>query len=168
MFKIIQTFDLRVMFNIYETISKTDINKYAEIGSPSRAPFSNLKYFVVFPPLMIQDSWLFKVVLIQVTKSVPNSKNIIFWRIYNKKQWLTESSTFSISTVTRKPSSSSEFDIFKKSEMTLPLSLINLFSIYAVWFEGIRKGNTLFILVERTLLRTLLYQKQASVEKYIL
>ena len=164
MFKIIQTFDLRVMFNIFETISKTDIKKYAEIGSPSRAPLSNLKYFVVFPPLMIQDSWLFKVVLIQVTKSVPNSN---FWRIYNKKQWLTESSTFSISTVTRKPSSASEFDIFKKSEMTLPLSLINLFLIYAVWFEGIRKGNTLFILVERILLRTLIYQKQASVEKYI-
>ena len=39
-----------------ENISKTSINKYADIGSPCRAPLSNLKYFVVFPPLMMQDS----------------------------------------------------------------------------------------------------------------
>ena len=37
-------------------ISKTSINKYADIGSPCRAPLSNLKYFIVFLPLMMQDS----------------------------------------------------------------------------------------------------------------
>ena len=39
-----------------KNISKTSINKYADIGSPCQAPLSNLKYFVVFPPLMMQDS----------------------------------------------------------------------------------------------------------------
>ena len=42
--------------------------------------------------------------------------------------------------------------LFAISEITLPLSLINLFLTYAVWSEEIRKVNTLFILVERTLL----------------
>ena len=37
-------------------ISKASINTYADIGSPCRAPLSNLKYFIVFLPLMMQDS----------------------------------------------------------------------------------------------------------------
>ena len=98
---------------------------------------------------MMQDSWLFKIVLIQLTKSKPN---LNFRIICNKKQWLTESIAFSISTVTRKPSSAIYFDISKISEITLPLSLINLFLTYTIWFEEIRKGKTFFILVERTLI----------------
>ena len=98
---------------------------------------------------VLQESWLFKIVLIQLTKSIPNPN---YRRICNKKQWLTESNAFSLSTVTRKPSSVSEFDISKISETTLPLLIINQFLTYAVWFEEIRKGNTFFILAERTLL----------------
>ena len=57
MSKDFQTFDLRVIFNKYKKdISKTSINKYAEMGSPWQAPLSNLKDFAVFPPLMMQDS----------------------------------------------------------------------------------------------------------------
>ena len=56
MLKDIQKPDLRVIFNKYKNISKTSINKCAEIGLPCGAPLSNLKYFVVFPLLMMQNS----------------------------------------------------------------------------------------------------------------
>ena len=56
MSKDLQTFDFRVIFNKCKTISKTSISKYTEIGSPCRAPLSNLRYFLVFSPLMMQDS----------------------------------------------------------------------------------------------------------------
>ena len=80
----------------------------------------------------------FLTVLIQLTKSFPNPN---FWRICNKKQWLTKSNACASVLATS-----------KISEITLQLSLINLFLKYAVWLEEIRKGNTFFILVERTLL----------------
>ena len=35
--------------------SKASINRYAEIGSPWRAPFSKLKYRVVKPPFKTHD-----------------------------------------------------------------------------------------------------------------
>ena len=108
--------------------------------------YSDLKYFVVFPLFMMQD---FTVVLIQLTKSILNP---YFWRVFNKKQWLTKSNAFSISIVTRKPSNLSLFAIPKMSKITLPLLLINLFLTYTIWLEEIRKRNTFFILVERTLL----------------
>ena len=38
------------------TISKTIINKYAEIESPYLVPFSSLKLFVVVRPLTMHDS----------------------------------------------------------------------------------------------------------------
>ena len=41
--------------NIKNT-SKASVKHYADIGSPCRAPLSNLKYFVIFLPLMMQDS----------------------------------------------------------------------------------------------------------------
>ena len=108
--------------------------------------YSNLKYFVVFPLFMMQD---FTVVLIQLTKSILNS---YFWRVFNKKQWLTKSSAFSISIVTRKPSNANLFAIPKISKITLSLLLINLFLTYTIWLEETRKRNTFYILVERTLL----------------
>ena len=39
-----------------KNITKTSINIYAETGSSCRASLSNLKYFIVFPKLMTQDS----------------------------------------------------------------------------------------------------------------
>ena len=38
-----------------KNISKTSISKYADIGSPCRAPLSNLKYFVAFSPIIMED-----------------------------------------------------------------------------------------------------------------
>ena len=146
MFKDIKIFNLRVIFNKYKKYF-WDKYLYAEIGSPCWSRLSNLEYFFAFLPLMLQDSWLFKIIFIQLIKSRPNPN---FRRICKKKQWLTESNAFSISAVTRKPSSESYFDISKISEITFPLSLINLFLTYTLWLEEIRKGNTYFILVERT------------------
>ena len=39
-----------------KNISKTSLSKYEDIGPPCRAPLFNLKYFVVFLSLMMQDS----------------------------------------------------------------------------------------------------------------
>ena len=50
---------LGLFFTNIKNISKTSVNEYPDIGSPCRASLSNLKYFVVFPPLMMQDSYLF-------------------------------------------------------------------------------------------------------------
>ena len=36
--------------------SKASTKHYTDIGSPYRAPLSDLKYFVIFLPLMMQDS----------------------------------------------------------------------------------------------------------------
>ena len=122
--KIFKHLILRLFVTNIKNISKTSINKESDIGYPSPACFSNLKYFVVFPPLMAQDSWFFKIVLIKPTKSILNPN---FRRTWNKKQGLTESNAFSISTMTTKPDSASVFAIFEISEITRPLSLINLF-----------------------------------------
>ena len=42
------------------------------MGSPWCAPLSNLKYFVVIPPFMMHDSWLFNRVFIDLMKVLPN------------------------------------------------------------------------------------------------
>ena len=39
--------------------SKASINKYADMGSSWRVPFSKVKYGVVNPPLITHDCWLF-------------------------------------------------------------------------------------------------------------
>ena len=49
MYKDFQTFDLRVVFNKYENISKASVNKYTDIESPCQAPPSNLKYLIFLP-----------------------------------------------------------------------------------------------------------------------
>ena len=74
MSKYLETFDLRVIFNKYKikNISKRRINKYAENGSPCSACLSNLKCFVVFLPLMMEDFLFLKIALIRLTKSMPN------------------------------------------------------------------------------------------------
>ena len=42
------------------------------MGSPWRVPFSNLKYFVVRPPMMMHDSWLFNSGCIHLMNILPN------------------------------------------------------------------------------------------------
>ena len=123
-FNIFKSLILRLFVTNIKDISEKSMNKVSDIGYPSPVCFSSLKYFVVFPLLMTQDSWFFKIVLIQPTKSILNPN---FRRTWNKKQGLTEWNVFSISTVTRKPESASVFVIFEISEITLPVSLINLF-----------------------------------------
>ena len=124
MSKYLETFDLRIIFNKYKikNISKRRINKYAENGSPCWACLSNLKCFVVFLPLMMEDFLFLKIALIRLTKSMPNQN---FWRIWNNRQLKTESNAFSISTVST--ASVGVFHITKISETTLSLSPINLF-----------------------------------------
>lgn len=51
--------------------SKTRINKFADIESPSHASFWSLKYWVVVPEFIIQDSCSFVIVLIQLLKDSP-------------------------------------------------------------------------------------------------
>ena len=81
---------------------------------------------------------------------MPNSN---FRRICNKKQWLTETHAFSMSTVTRKRSSVSVFAISNISEIFLPISFINFFlKICHLIRKKNRKGNTFFMVVEKTLL----------------
>ena len=60
MSKDFQTFDLRVILTNIKNTSKVSINEYADNGSPCPAPLSNLKYFVVFPPLMCKIPDFFK------------------------------------------------------------------------------------------------------------
>ena len=54
--KIFKPLTLGLFLTNIKNISETSINKYADIGSPCRAPLSNLKYFVVFAPLTMQGS----------------------------------------------------------------------------------------------------------------
>ena len=54
--------------------SKVSINRYAEMESPWRAPFSKLKYRVVKPPLIMHDCCLFNKTFIQCMKFSPKPK----------------------------------------------------------------------------------------------
>ena len=51
--------------------SKASINRYAEMKSPWRAPFSKLKYRDVKPPLITHDCCLFNKTFIQCMKFSP-------------------------------------------------------------------------------------------------
>ena len=46
-------------------ISKASLNKYADMASPWRAPFSKLKYGVVNSPFKTHDCWSFNNIFIQ-------------------------------------------------------------------------------------------------------
>ena len=54
--KYFQTVDHRVFLTNIKNTYKASIKHYTDIGSPCRAPLSNLKYFVIFLLLMMQDS----------------------------------------------------------------------------------------------------------------
>ena len=54
-----------------KAISKTRINKQAEIGYPCLVPFLSLKYFVVVPPLIIQNSWFLNRICIHLINVLP-------------------------------------------------------------------------------------------------
>ena len=54
--KILKLLTLGLFVTNIKNVSKRNLNKYADIGSPCWAPLSNLRQFVVFPLLMMQDS----------------------------------------------------------------------------------------------------------------
>ena len=72
--------------------SNASINRYAEIGSPCLAPRSRLKYVVVWPPLITQNSWFLNKILIQSIKSSPKP---YFLRTAMRNLWFNESKSFS-------------------------------------------------------------------------
>ena len=55
-------------------ISNVSIKRYAEIGSPWRAPYSKLKYWVVVPPFITHESWSFNKISVHVINFLPNPK----------------------------------------------------------------------------------------------
>ena len=72
---------------------------------------------------------------------------IPFSKIVNthiKKEWLMESKAFSISTIINNPSISKELVILRTSDISLPLSPINLLLTYATWFSFTMVEITLF------------------------
>ena len=55
-----------------KTISRTRINRQADIGSPCLVPFSSLKYSVELPPLILQNSWFLSKIFTHLTNLLPN------------------------------------------------------------------------------------------------
>ena len=87
-----------LFLTIVKSISRHNINKQADTGSPCQAPSSSLKHFVVTPPFITHDSCSFKNILIQSMKLVPKPN---FYNAVIKKLWPKESKAFSISIVTK-------------------------------------------------------------------
>ena len=71
--------------------SKASIKRYAEMGSPWRAPFSKLKYWVAKPPFITHDCCLFNKTFIQCMKFSPKPN---FFKTNNRKSWSNESNAF--------------------------------------------------------------------------
>ena len=67
------------------------------MGSPWRVSLSNLKYFVVIPPFLMHDSWLFCRAFIHLMNFLLNP---YLFKVKVKNWWLTQSKSFWISTVT--------------------------------------------------------------------
>ena len=55
-----------------KTISRTRINRQADIGSPCLVYFSSLKYLVVLPPFIMQDYWFWSKIFTHLTNLLPN------------------------------------------------------------------------------------------------
>ena len=77
MYKKVWSNNVRLCISLFcliklNTILRTRINKQADIGSPWCVPLSNLKYFVVNPPFMMHDSWLFNRVFTLLMNVLPN------------------------------------------------------------------------------------------------
>ena len=104
-----------------KAISRTRIHKKAEIGSPFLVPFPSLKYFVVVPPLIVQDSWFINNICIQLINV--SQKPTFLMHLLNKG---TESNAFWTSTVTTNSLKLKKSITCKISEKSPPHSLINL------------------------------------------
>ena len=104
-------------------------------------PVSNLRYGVVLPPLITHDSGFFIKICIHFRNSLPNPN---FFNTNIKKQWLIESKAFSVSTVINNLSMLKILVISRTSDISLPLSLLNLLLTYATWFWFTMVEITLF------------------------
>ena len=104
--------------------SRHKIKRCAETGSSWRAPWTRLKYDIVNPALIIQDSWLLSSIVTHLIKSWLNPN---FLRQASKKEWLKESNAFSMSTVTIYSLKFKTLLISNISDISLPPSPMNLF-----------------------------------------
>ena len=122
------------------------MNRYAEIGSPWRAPFFRLKYFVVKQLFSTSDSCFYHNILIQSIKILPKF-NFFLRKTGTTKLWTSASKAFPKCIFTRKLFIFKWFVILRIiSEINLPLSPVNCFSIEAVCSEDIIEGSTVFSL----------------------
>ena len=121
-------FMLSLLFIKVKRTSKAIIKRYADIGSPWRAPFFNAKYWVANPPFIARDFWSFNYTFIHVIKL---SGKRIFFKTLNKKPWSKDSKAFSRPIVIKTPG------IFPLPQ----ISMMHRFSTYAVWFEEITDGK---------------------------
>ena len=78
--------------------SKASINRYAQVESPSRAPFIILKCEVLTSPLMRYYCWSFNNIFIHCMRFSPKPN---FFETMNRKSWSKLSNAFSISIVRR-------------------------------------------------------------------
>ena len=114
--------------------TRYEIKRYAETGSIWRPPFPRLKYDVVTPTLIIEDSWLLSSILIHLIKSWLNPH---FLRQASKKEWLKESNVFSMPTVTIYPLMLKTILISNIFDLSLPPSPMNLFFTHTVCWHDI-------------------------------
>ena len=82
MIKNFKTFDTRIAFNEKKSTSKAMTNNYAEIGSPWRTHFSQIKQYVVFPTFKTQDSCLLVMVSTHLINVFPET---VFFKDLNLK-----------------------------------------------------------------------------------
>ena len=128
---------------LYKNIYKTSINKYKQIHryrTSCPAHLSNLNYFVLLPPLMMQDSWSFDIALIQakIPSPYPNFRSTC-----NKTQWLTEWNDFAMSGVTGRPSSVSLSVISKYLKSLFHFCLYVYFDICCLTWSK-KRSNAFF------------------------
>ena len=123
--------------------SRHRTKRYAETGSPWCAP-SRLKYDVVIPALIMQDSWLLSRILTHLIKLWPDTD---FLRQASKNEFFKESNAFSMSTVTIYHLKLKMLLISDISVISLPLSPINLFLIHKICWYNTKSVTVSFDLV---------------------
>ena len=108
--------------------------------SPWRTPRCKGKYWVVMPPFITHDFWLFNNASTQETKFLPKPK---FFKTTRINLLSSESSTVLMSVVTKCPPVLLRSYILTISDINIPPSPINLFLIYAVCCVEIELERTL-------------------------
>ena len=106
------------VFILFDQIKHYFKNKNKQIGWYWwRVPFCNLKYFVVNPPFMMHDSWLFSRGFTHLMNILPNP---YLFKAKIKNWWLTESKAFWMSIVINMPFNFSISVVCKTSAIKRP------------------------------------------------